>query len=247
MPNVATREGYAVPQVQFRFREDGEWKQTDSAQLFKAQTVAVFSLPGAFTPTCSNSHLPRFNELAPTFRANGVDRIVCISVNDPFVMEEWSRSQECDEVFLLPDGNGTFTEAMGMLVDKSELNFGKRSRRYSMLVRDGIVDRMFVEPDEPGDPFTVSDADTLLRHVNRNAVLPDQVALLTKEGCAFCAKARKLLDDAGVRFAEVGLARNIRSRALGAIARASTVPQLFVNGELIGDSGAIAEWLKGRQ
>ena len=247
MTQPTSREGRPVPKVTFRYRENGEWKETDTDKLFKGRTVAVFSLPGAFTPTCSSTHLPRFNELAPTFRENGVDQVVCIAVNDPFVMEEWAKSQECDNVFVLPDGNGAFTEQMGMLVDKSDLNFGKRSWRYSMLVRDGIIEKMFIEPDKPGDPFEVSDADTLLRHVNKEAKTPDQIALLTREGCAFCARAKKLLKDAGVEFAEVDLPHTIRTRALGAIAKARTVPQLFVNGELIGGSEDVEAWVNRRK
>ena len=241
-----TREGKPVPQVKFRYRADNEWKEITSDELFKGRTVAVFSLPGAFTPTCSSTHLPRFNELAPTFRENGVDQVVCIAVNDPFVMEEWAKSQESGNIFMLPDGNGAFTEQMGMLVDKSDLNFGKRSWRYSMLVRDGIVEKMFVEPEEPGDPFKVSDADTLLHYVNKDAREPDQVALLTREGCAFCARAKKLLDEAGIPYADVPLPHSIRTRALGAIAKAATVPQLFVNGELVGGSDAVERWVKQR-
>ena len=247
MPKLASREGQPVPKVTFRYRQDGEWKEITSDQLFRGRTVAVFSLPGAFTPTCSSTHLPRFNELAPTFKQYGVDQVVCIAVNDPFVMEEWARNQECDNVFMLPDGNGAFTEQMGMLVDKSDLNFGKRSWRYSMLVRDGTVEKMFIEPDEPGDPFKVSDADTLLHYVNKDAKEPDQVALLTREGCAFCAKAKKQLNDAGIAFAEVDLPHTIRTRALGAIARAKTVPQLFVNGKLLGGSDAVEKWVAERR
>jgi glutaredoxin-like protein len=247
MPQPISREGQRVPQVTFRYRENGTWKETDTDKLFTGRTVAVFSLPGAFTPTCSSTHLPRFNELAPTFKENGVDQVVCIAVNDPFVMEEWAKSQECNNVFVLPDGNGAFTEQMGMLVDKSDLNFGKRSWRYSMLVRDGTVEKMFIEPDAPGDPFEVSDADTLLHYVNKDAKEPDQVALLAREGCDFCAKAKKQLNDAGVAFAEVDLPHTIRTRALGAIAKARTVPQLFVNGELIGGSDAVEEWLATRK
>lgn len=243
----ATREGQPVPQVTFRYRADNDWKEITSKELFEGRTVAVFSLPGAFTPTCSSTHLPRFNELAPTFNENGVDQVVCIAVNDPFVMEEWAKSQECGNVFMLPDGNGTFTEQMGMLVDKSDLNFGKRSWRYSMLVRNGVVEKMFVEPEEPGDPFKVSDADTLLHYVNKNAREPDQVALLTREGCAFCAKAKKLLDEAGVEYADIPLPHSIRTRALGAIAKATTVPQMFVNGQLVGGSDAVEAWVQQRR
>lgn len=237
------REGQTVPQVTFRYRDQDEWAEISSEQLFKGRTVAVFSLPGAFTPTCSSTHLPRFNELAPLLRENGVDQVVCVAVNDPYVMQEWGKTQACDNVFLLPDGNAAFTQQMGMLVDKSDLNFGKRSWRYSMLVRDGIVEKMFVEPEEPGDPFKVSDADTFLHYINKDVEEPDEVALLTREGCPYCAKAKKLLHDAGVLFAEVALAHNIRTRALGAIAGASTVPQLFVNGQLIGGSDAVEDWV----
>jgi glutaredoxin-like protein len=246
MPST-TKEGQRVPDVTFRYRKDGEWKETNSKQLFDGRTVALFSLPGAFTPTCSSTHLPRFNELAPAFRDNGVDEVICVSVNAPFVMEEWAKNQECDNVFVLPDGNGSFTEQMGMLVDKSDLNFGKRSWRYSMLVRNGIVEKIFAEPDEPGDPFKVSDADTLLHYVNKDAKEPDQVALLTREGCAFCAKAKKALHDAGIDFAEVDLPHTVRTKALGAIAKARTVPQLFVNGELIGGSDEVEKWVAKRQ
>jgi glutathione-dependent peroxiredoxin len=247
MNELKSREGQRVPNVAFRYRENGEWKETDTDKLFKGRTVAVFSLPGAFTPTCSSTHLPRFNELAPTFKQNGVDQVICISVNDPYVMEEWAKSQESNNILMLPDGNAAFTGQMGMLVDKSDENFGKRSWRYSMLVRDGIIEKMFIEPDEPGDPFKVSDADTLLQYVNSNAKVPDQIALLTREGCAYCAKAKKQLKEAGIEFAEVELPHTIRTRALGAIAKAKTVPQLFVNGELIGDSDAIEKWVAQRR
>jgi glutathione-dependent peroxiredoxin len=213
MTQPKSHEGQAVPRVTFRYRENDEWRQTDTDKLFKGRSVAVFSLPGAFTPTCSSTHLPRFNELAPVFSENGVAQVICVAVNDPFVMEEWAKDQECQNVFMLPDGNGTFTEGMGMLVDKSDLNFGKRSWRYSMLVRDGAVEKMFIEPDEPGDPFKVSDADTLLHYVNPNAREPDQIALLTREGCSFCARAKKQLKEAGVAFADVNLPHPIRTRA----------------------------------
>src|SRR5678810_469079 len=162
---LPTSRGKRGPLDKFRTRQDGQWKDVTTDQLFKGKTVVVFSLPGAFTPTCSSTHLPRYNELAPVFTDLGIDSIVCVSVNDPFVMEEWGRDQEAENVILLPDGNGAFTEAMGLLVDKSDLNFGKRSWRYSMLVRDKKIEKMFLEPQKPGDPFEVSDADTMLRYL----------------------------------------------------------------------------------
>ncbi|MEO8082079.1 MAG: glutathione peroxidase [Caldimonas sp.] len=237
------REGQDVPDVSLRMRRHGEWTTVTTDELFAGRNVIVFSLPGAFTPTCSSTHLPRYNELAPVFRERGIDEIVCIAVNDPFVMEEWGKDQEAENVLLLPDGNAAFTEAMGLLVDKSDLNFGKRSWRYSMLVRDKRIEKMFVEPQKPGDPFEVSDADTMLRYLDPKARLPDQVAILTRAGCPFCEQAKKMLKEAGLAFAEVPLPHTVRSKALGAIAGAQTVPQVFVNGKLVGGSEALAEYL----
>ncbi|MGE5170216.1 MAG: glutathione peroxidase [Rudaea sp.] len=239
-----THEGQRVPDVAFRIRRNGEWATLTTHDIFAGRDVVVFSLPGAFTPTCSSTHLPRYNELAPVFRAQGIDEIVCFSVNDPFVMEEWAKEQEAENVLLVPDGNGEFTAKMGMLVDKSDLNFGKRSWRYSMLVRDGKIEKMFVEPREPGDPFKVSDADTMLDYLNPRAGRPDQVAILTREGCEFCAKAKARLADAGYDYVEIPLSHAVRTKAIGAIAGAQTVPQVFINGRLIGGSSELEAYLR---
>jgi glutaredoxin-like protein len=241
---LQNREGQRVPDVTFRVRRNNEWKNVTTDDLFAGKTVAVFSLPGAFTPTCSSTHLPRFNELAPAFFASGVDSIVCVSVNDTFVMNEWAKDQEADNVILVPDGNGEFTAGMGMLVDKADLGFGKRSWRYSMLVKDGVVQKMFIEPEKPGDPFEVSDADTLLAYVNPKARKPDQVAIFTREGCSFCAKAKTLLADLGYDYAEVALPHTTRSRIVGAVTGEQTVPQVFVNGERIGGFEALERWAR---
>src|SRR3978361_165464 len=143
---LQSREGQQVPDISFRLVRNCEWQTTTSEEIFGNKNVIVFSLPGAFTPTCSSTHLPRYNQLAPIFAREGIDAIVCVAVNDPFVMEEWGKDQEAENVLLLPDGNGAFTEAMGLLVDKSDLNFGKRSWRYSMLVRNKRIEKMFLEP-----------------------------------------------------------------------------------------------------
>lgn len=146
-----------------------EWKDLSTDDVFKGRNVVVFSLPGAFTPTCSTSHLPRYEELYDEFKAQGVDAVVCLSVNDAFVMFQWGKSQNAKNVFLLPDGNGEFTRKMGMLVDKSNLGFGMRSWRYSMYVEDGEITKMFseagYEDNCPTDPFEVSDADTMLNYL----------------------------------------------------------------------------------
>jgi len=241
---LQNREAQKVPQVAFHTRTQSDWKTLTTDDIFKGKTVVVFSLPGAFTPTCSSTHVPRYNELAPAFFANGVDRIVCIAVNDAFVMNEWARSQECANLVLLPDGNGEFTGAMGMLVDKSELGFGKRSWRYSMLVRDGMIEKMFIEPEKPDDPFEVSDADTMLAYLNPRAQKPDQVAILTREGCGYCAKAKALLKELGYQYAEVRLDHSDRSRIVGAITGRGTVPQVFINGEHVGGLEELQNWVQ---
>ena len=240
----ASREGQRVPQVKFRIRAANDWKGLTTDDIFRGQTVVVFSLPGAFTPTCSSVHVPRYNELAPAFYANGVDKIVCISVNDPFVMSEWAAAQEAGNITMLPDGNGEFTQKMGMLVDKSDLGFGKRSWRYSMLVKDGAIQKMFIEPEKSGDPYEVSDADTMLNYINPKAKKPDQVAILTREGCDYCAKAKVLLKDLGVDYAEVPLDHGIRTRVVGAITGRGTVPQVFINGKHIGGLEGLQRWAK---
>lgn len=146
-----------------------EWKALTSDDVFAGKRVVLFSLPGAFTPTCSTSHLPRYEELYEDFKARGVDEIICLSVNDAFVMYQWGLSQGAENVFLLPDGNADFTRKMGMLVEKSNLGFGMRSWRYSMLVDDGEIVKMFIEPGFEDncrtDPFEVSDADTMLEYL----------------------------------------------------------------------------------
>jgi len=240
LPN---REGQRVPDVTFRVRQDNQWVNITTDDLFAGKTVIVFSLPGAFTPTCSSTHLPGYNELAPTFKENGVDDILCLSVNDTFVMNEWAKDQEVSNIKLIPDGNGEFTEGMGLLVDKTDLGFGKRSWRYSMLVKDGIIEKMFIEPEEPGDPFKVSDADTMLKYINPEAKKPECVSLFTKEGCPFCARAKKMLQERGLSYEEIVVGKNATIRSLRAMTGATTVPQVFMDGKLIGGSEALADYL----
>ena len=142
------------------------WQLVSSLELFAGRRVVLFALPGAFTPTCSSTHLPRYEALYEEFLKHGIDEIVCLSVNDAFVMFQWGRQLGVEKVRLLPDGNGEFTRKMGMLVKKDNLGFGMRSWRYAMVVRDGTIERMFVEQgfsdDYADDPFEVSDADSVL-------------------------------------------------------------------------------------
>ncbi|MDP1740157.1 MAG: glutathione peroxidase [Polaromonas sp.] len=240
LPN---REGQHVPNTTFKIRRDNHWVDLTSAELFNGKTVVLFALPGAYTPTCSSSHLPGFNTLAPVFKARGVDEVVCLSVNDAFVMNEWAATQEADNLTLIPDGNGQFTEAMGMLVDKSDLGFGKRSWRYSMLVRDGMIEKMFIEPEKEGDPFEVSDAETMLRHVSPDTPPPEPLTMFTKPGCQFCTQAKALLQNAGLPYEEIVLGHGITSRTLQAVAGAATTPQVFCGGKRIGGFEALQTWL----
>jgi glutaredoxin-like protein len=244
---LSNREGQRVPQVTFHLRANDAWQKVTTDDLFRGKTVIVFSLPGAFTPTCSSTHLPRYNELAPVLKANGVDDIICMSVNDAFVMNEWKKDQAADNITLIADGNAEFTEGMGMLVDKRDIGLGRRSWRYSMLVKDGMIEKMFIEPQKPGDPFEVSDADTMLSYLAPKAKKPLQIALLTKPGCPFCKKAKDLLHDYGFAYSEVPLEDRVRLRIVSAITGATTTPQMFVDGKLIGGSEAIEKWLGQRE
>ncbi len=154
------------------------WEDISTDDIFKGKKVIVFALPGAFTPTCSSTHLPRYEELYEQFASHGVDAIYCLSVNDAFVMFQWGKHIGAKNVKMLPDGSGEFSRKMGMLVDKDNLGFGMRSWRYSMLVNDGTIEKAFVEPDFgdncPTDPFEVSDADTMLAWMKGEAAPADK-------------------------------------------------------------------------
>ena len=170
--------GMKVPAVTFKTRVRDEtvegpnpfrWQDVTSDEIFSGRKVIVFALPGAFTPTCSSTHLPGYEKHFEEFKAQGVDDVYCLSVNDAFTMFQWGIHQGVENVKLLPDGSGEFSRLMGMLVRKDNLGFGDRSWRYSMLVEDGQVTALFSEPGKcdncPTDPFEVSDADTMLKHL----------------------------------------------------------------------------------
>lgn len=243
----ANKEGQRIPQATFRTRRDSEWVELSSDDVFGGKTVIVFSLPGAFTPTCSSAHVPRYDQLAEEFRRNGVDEIICLSVNDAFVMNEWAVSQKVQHVTFLPDGNGEFTQGMGMLVGKEDLGFGSRSWRYSMLVKDGVIDKMFIEPEQPGDPYGVSDADTMLEYIAPGAPKPVSATVMTRSGCPHCVRAKGLLRDAGIEFEELVLNRDYTDRTLRAVAAANTFPQVFIDGEHIGGADDLENWLGARK
>ena len=169
-----------VPNVTFAFREGdeapasggcpigGNFVFKTTKDLFDNKRVVVFSLPGAFTPTCSTYQLPGFEEQFTLFQAKGIDAIYCVSVNDGFVMNEWARALNIKNVRVIPDGAGTFTEGMGMTVDMSAIGFGKRSRRYAAVVNNGTVEHMFIEPESSADnpdPYGVSSPENVISHL----------------------------------------------------------------------------------
>ncbi len=246
MSAKATMEGRRVPEVIIRTRRGHEWVERSTRSIFEGRTVVVFSLPGAFTPTCSSAHVPRYEQLAPEFSRLGVDEIVCVSVNDAFVMEAWRVAQRAGNISFLPDGNGELTAAMGMLVDRSALGFGKRSWRYSMLVRNGVIEKMFVEPEKPGDPYEVSDADTMLAYLAPAGPKPLDVVLFGRRGCAHCTRARAALERTGIAYEALELNRDYTERALRAVSGAPSMPQVFVGGRLIGGADEVEAWLAAR-
>lgn len=223
--------GDRVPAVTFRTRSATDWENVHSDDLFKGQRAVLFSLPGAFTPTCSAAQLPGYNQLAPLFRANGIDRIVCLSVNDAFVMRQWQDTQQIDNVTLIPDGNGEFTEAMGFLVDRQELGFGKRSWRYAMVVNDGVIEALFVEPEQPGDPYEVSDPLTVLRYLDPALEEPNRFAVFIRPGCAHCARAIAVLEAQQQIFSTIEVPD---AEGLYAATGQRTTPQVYCNGQRLG-------------
>lgn len=236
--------GTKIPSVKFNTRVGSDWKEMTTDDYFKGKKVALFSLPGAFTPTCSSTHLPRYNELFETFKKEGFDDVICLSVNDSFVMNAWQESLGADKVTMLPDGNGELTEKLGFLVEKNDLTFGKRSWRYSMIVNDGTIEKMFIEEEKPGDPFGVSDADTMLKSVNPNIEIPKSYTIFTRVGCQFCEEAKSTLKNNNIEFDELVLNKDYTIKSLIAVSGTTTVPQIFANGERIGGADKLKELLK---
>lgn len=170
----------AVPNVTFKTRVRDEsiehenpfrWQDVTTADIFANKSVVIVALPGAFTPTCSSTHLPGYQAKYDELKALGIDEVYCLSVNDAFTMFQWSKNLGVDKIKMLPDGNGDFTRGMGMLVKKQNLGFGDRSWRYSMHVVDGQIRAQFIEPglmdNCPEDPFEVSDVDTMLGYLKK--------------------------------------------------------------------------------
>lgn len=171
-------EQWQVPSATFKTRVRDEsiggdnpfrWQDVTTDDIFKNKRIVLFALPGAYTPTCTTAHLPGYEKHYDDFKTLGIDEVICLSVNDAFVMYQWRKHQGVEKIFMLPDGNAEFTRKMGMLVDKSNLGFGMRSWRYSMVVQEKQIEKMFVEPgfadNCPTDPFEMSGADSMLKYL----------------------------------------------------------------------------------
>ncbi len=175
-------QGRRLPAVTFKTRVRDEsvggqnpyrWQDVTTSEIFDGRRVVVFSLPGAFTPTCSNEQCPAFERLYEDLKAEGVDEVICVTVNDAFVVHQWKRHLGVEKIQFLPDGSGRFTRLMGMLVDKDHLGFGYRSWRYAMVVNDGVVEQWFEEPGindvgDDEDPYGMTDPQVVLDYLRRS-------------------------------------------------------------------------------
>ena len=163
------KKGDKIPQIKFRVRQLGDWTDTNSDTYFKDKRVILFSLPGAFTPTCSLQQLPGFEKLHNVFKEHNIDEVYCLSVNDSFVMNAWAKHHDIGSVKVIPDGNGEFTRKMGMLVKKENLTFGMRSWRYAALINDSKVEKIWVEAGKmdncPDDPYEETNPTKILADI----------------------------------------------------------------------------------
>lgn len=163
-----------VPSVTFKFRVDGQFVDVTTDELFKGKRVVLFSLPGAFTPTCSTFQLPGFELDYDKFKQQGIDEIYCVSVNDAFVMNAWAKDQNISNVKMIPDGNGDFTFAMGMLVEKFNLGFAMRSWRYAAVIDNGTIEWMVEEPGKSDncseDPYVETTPEKVMEYVSSHVV-----------------------------------------------------------------------------
>lgn len=240
---VSSREGSRIPDVDLYLFRDGAAKRVSAAELFGGRRVLVFALPGAFTPTCSTAHVPGYVARANDFRKADIDDIICLSVNDPYVMDAWQDAEKARGITFAADPEGEFTREMGMLVDKREAGLGMRSWRYSMLVNDGKIEKMFVEPQVGGDPFEVSDAETMLKYLRPKQTGPGAILMLARHGCPHCRRAKELLNDRGLAFEAVHVGDELTMRGVAAAAGKALVPQIFVDGKLIGGADQLAQHL----
>jgi peroxiredoxin/glutaredoxin len=239
------RIGEQVPAVHLAESKEGNVQRIFAPDFFAARRVILFALPGAFTPTCSAAHVPGYLARLKDFHDAGIDEVVCLAVNDPDVMDGWQRAQKAQGIRFLADSNGDFTAAMGMSVDHRDNFLGVRSWRCSMLVENGTIAAMFIEPDVTGDPLTTSDADTMWRDLRPNQKASESAFMLARHGCPFCERAKDLLRRHDVSFDAIHLGEGLSMRGVKAATGAATVPQVFMAGKLIGGAEELAAHFAG--
>jgi peroxiredoxin/glutaredoxin len=243
MSERSSRAGSRVPAVELAELVDGNVKRFPSGDLFAGRRIVLFSLPGAFTPTCSTAHVPGYVARLADFRGAGIDDVVCLAVNDPFVMDAWKQSEKADGLRFISDPYAQFTVAMGMSIDHRDASLGIRSWRYSMLVDDGKIEKMFIEPDVAGDPFEVSDADTMFKYLRPDSKTVGSAFMLARHGCPHCAHAQETLTGHGIGFEAVYLGDELTMQGVKAASGVATVPQVFIEGRLIGGAEQLDKYL----
>ena len=247
---MATRTSLAgspVPSVDLVELKDSNPRRLRSSELFDGRRVVLFALPGAFTPTCSSEHVPGYIRLMKDLQAAGIHEVVCLAVNDPYVMAAWQRSQNAHSLRFVSDPRGEFTQAMGMSVDHDEAGLGVRSWRYSMVVDHGNIEKMFIEPDVPGDPYGVSSAETMMRYLKPDYRPVQPAFMLARRDCPHCAHAKKLLDDSGISYEAVYIGDHLTMQGVKAASGAATVPQVFIDGQLIGGADKLQAYLASQK
>ena len=231
---IQDKTGQQVPAVEFKIREGLKWVTKSTHDFFKNKRVILFALPGAFTPVCSTLHLPTYNELYDTFRANGIDDVFCLAVNDAFVLEAWKKAEKAWKITMIPDVDAEFSTKMNFLKNRSDLCLGNRSWRYSMVINNEVIEKMFIEPEgEATDPYGVSSAETMLKYLNPNAKLPDSVTIFTKYGCQECEEMKDLLRSHSTPFEELMLNEDFSIKTVRALSNSTELPLVFINGKKI--------------
>lgn len=230
-------EGKQVPQVTLKSKQRSiNLLDISTEKIFSGKKVVFFALPGAFTPTCTMEQLPRYEQLSKPFKDNGIDEVVCLSVNDPFVMERWGIELNIKEVKLLSDGNCEFTKKMDAGIDLSGACLGMRSRRYSMYVENGVIQKMFLESGDSPTDMTVSDADTMYKYLFPKKDAIPNITLIVLDGCPDCAKMRLLLESADIPFEQLRYGTDLKGSAMKALTGEKTFPQIFIDGKHISSS-----------
>ncbi len=227
-------EGSQVPSCVFKSKKRSiVLLDISTDKIFKGKKVVFFALPGAFTPTCTIEQLPRYEQLARLFKQNGIDEVVCLAVNDPFIMDKLGEDMHINEVRMVADGNAEFTKAMGMDINLGAAGLGIRSRRYSMYVEDGVIKKLFVEDDANPTGLSVSDADTMYKYLFPGKPAVPNIALIIQPGCPDCAKMKLMLEEAGLPYEQLRYGYEVFGSMMKAITNEITFPQVFIDGKHI--------------